>query len=56
MRNGKDAKTVPGSVRFKPSTRMSFNTNGSTAQAAPLCIAAARAKVRNEGRIFALNL
>ena len=32
MRNGKEANTVPGSMRCKPSTRMSFKAKGSTAQ------------------------
>src|SRR6476469_298481 len=43
MRNGSAAKTVPASERSRPSTRMSFSTNGSTARAEQTCSATARA-------------
>jgi len=40
MRKGKEAKTVPASVRCKPSTRMSLSLKGSAAQAEVVCKAA----------------
>src|SRR5438045_9478563 len=50
MRNGSDANTVPASVRCRPSTRMSFSWNGSTAQTDPACSAAASARDKRVGR------
>src|SRR5205809_7796843 len=50
MRNGSDANTVPASVRCRPSTRMSFSVNGSTAHAEPPVKAAARARDKTVGR------
>src|SRR5437868_3206578 len=59
MRKGSDAKTVPGSVRCRPSTRMSFSTKGSTAQAIPawnIPVTARASKPRRKGRRFAPEL
>src|SRR4051812_26925658 len=50
MRNGSEANTVPASERCRPSTRMSFSTNGVTAHAEPTCKAAASAIQRTVGR------
>src|SRR3569832_108402 len=53
MRNGSDAKMVPGSTRCRPSTRLSFTVNGSTAHAFAAKAMAARADtVRTRKRLM----
>src|SRR4051812_13410460 len=52
-RNGSEAKTVPGSTRCRPSTRMSRTVNGSTAQElAAKARAATAATVRTRKRLI----